>query len=239
MLSLLSLFEDVEPQDYLLILDYNLGFSIAVSLISTLLSLLIGSLIAHELTLRKGHNPFISKIFEFVMVFPHIAFAYITYLFFAPEGFLGRIFETDLSLVNDNYGLGIIVNYVLKEVPFVSLLLLSQQGIKDRRYLQIAQSLGANRFESFFKVFLPQKRSALITCAIIIFAFVLGNFEVPAMLGSNSTQFTSVLSLELFQSIDDEDNRISKVLIASIFFISLSFSLILKGLFTKKEESYE
>jgi putative spermidine/putrescine transport system permease protein len=237
LLAFTILFEGISFSDFSQTFSSNYYFSLLITFTSTFISLFIGSGIAFELIYSKSEskwNKFTQKIFEIVTLFPHIAFAFITYLFFAPEGFIARISGLEINLVNDPYGLGIILNYILKEVPFVALLLLSTKGLDMKRYIKISSALGASKFETYINIYLPMNLKTLITAAIVLFAFILGNYEIPSILGSNTPQFTTVESLELFQSIDESDNKQSRVLIIMIFFTALLFSIVIKSLFYKR-----
>lgn len=236
LLALTELFEGIHKTNYIEIIDQSLVFSLFITLISTGFSLFIGSMLSFKLEITKQKHTWIKKLFQLVVLFPHIAFAYITYLFFAPEGFLNRLTPIELNLVNDYLGLGIIINYIIKEVPFICLLLISSKSHKQDQLLQTSSSLGASKWETYLKVYLPLNISSLSSAAIILFAFILGNYEVPSMLGSNSLQFSSVQALELFQSIDDIDNNKSRGVILTLFSLSLIFAIFIKSVFKLKSQ---
>ncbi|MDG1858805.1 MAG: ABC transporter permease subunit [Emcibacteraceae bacterium] len=210
----------------------DLIFSITTSIISASLAILIGSSLCLHFIRTNKHN-FNYGILNVVLVLPHLAFAYIVYLFFSDQGFLYRLFELvnfpiDFSIINDRYGIGIILNYTLKETPFVLLYLLATQKKEMQNHILTAKDLGASFSEIYLKVFLPLNIVQITTIAIVVFAFALGNYEVPFVLGANSPHFLSVSALENFQSIDMEQNAASYIKVSLIFLIALTASIVLR-----------
>ncbi|MBT6036779.1 MAG: hypothetical protein HOH18_09935, partial [Kordiimonadaceae bacterium] len=190
--------------DYISVSD--LSFSIIISLISTALAVLIGSLISFHL-INSDKQKFKYGILNIVLVVPHLGFAYIIYLFFSDSGFLARLFNLGgITLINDQLGIGIILNYILKEVPFVILYLMATHKKEISGYIFAAKDLGAGFLEIFQKIYIPLNSVQVMSIFIVIFAFVLGNYEVPFLLGANSPQFLSVSALSDFQSIDLDQN---------------------------------
>ncbi|MBT5185318.1 MAG: ABC transporter permease subunit, partial [Kordiimonadaceae bacterium] len=214
----------VSSFDYISLSD--LGFSIAISLISTICSVIIGSLISFHL-LNSGKASFKYGILNIVMVIPHLAFAYIIYLFFSDTGFLYRLFgiENGIALINDTKGIGIILNYIFKEVPFVILYLMATNKDQMQGHIFAAKDLGANFIETFCKIYLPLNALQIMSISIVIFAFVLGNYEVPFLLGANAPQFLSVSALADFQSIDFDQNIASYLKVIIIFFVTFLMSI--------------
>lgn len=216
----LSSFDYISAQD--------LSFSIIISLISTALSVLIGGLISFHL-INRSKQKFKYGILNIVLVVPHLGFAYIVYLFFSDTGFLARLFNIDgITLINDNLGIGIILNYTLKEVPFVILYLMATHKKEISGHIFAAKDLGASFLEIFQKIYIPLNAVQIMSIFIVIFAFVLGNYEVPFLLGANSPQFLSVSALSNFQSIDIDQNIASYLKVIIIFLVSILISVMLR-----------
>lgn len=210
----------------------DLLFSLYVSATSTLVSITIGGVMSFYL-IGYSKAKLNYGILNIVLVLPHIAFAYIIYLFFSETGFLFKFLNifgltTDISLVNDRWGIGITLNYVLKEVPFVILYLLATNSRKISNHIYAAKDLGASSIQCFFKIYLPLNKVQITSITIVIFAFVLGNYEVPFLLGANSPQFLSVSALSNFQSIDVDQNNASYLKVIIIFVVAFLTSVVLR-----------
>ena len=210
----------------------DLFFSITISAISTSISIIIGGLISFYL-LNFSKSALNYGILNIVLVLPHIGFAYIIYLFFSDTGFLSRLLnligiENDLPLINDTLGIGIILNYVLKEVPFVILYLLATNKTEVKNHIFAARDLGAGFLQTFLKIYVPLNSVQIVSISIVIFAFVLGNYEVPFLLGGNAPQCLSVSALSNFQSIDLDQNIASYLKAVIIFTTAFVVSVILR-----------
>ncbi len=210
----------------------DLLFSISVGLFSTLVSVLIGALICFYLII-SGKTKLKYGILNIVLVLPHIGFAYIIYLFFSQTGFLFRFLDlfgiaADINLVNDGWGVGIFLNYVLKEIPFVILYLLATHKPQNKDHIFAATDLGAGYFETFRKIYLPLNSVQVVSISIVIFAFIIGNYEVPNLLGANTPQFFSVSALNNFQSIDPDQNIAAYLKVTIIFFTAFLMSIFLR-----------
>ena len=112
-----------------------LGFSLWVSLASTGLASLGGLLVAVALSHRRQPTGGTTLLMlNLNLVFPHLVWAVALSLLLAQSGLLARVAAAtgliDGSaqfpvLVRDRYGLGIILHYVSKEIPFLVLIILA------------------------------------------------------------------------------------------------------------------
>ncbi|MCP2821278.1 ABC transporter permease subunit, partial [Salmonella enterica subsp. enterica serovar Typhimurium] len=59
------------------------------------------------------------------------------------------------ALIFDPYAVGIILQYVWKEVPFIGVIVLAQMQALGTDYESVARSLGASRWQAFRHVLLP------------------------------------------------------------------------------------
>ncbi|OEF97581.1 hypothetical protein BHF68_04535 [Desulfuribacillus alkaliarsenatis] len=181
-------------------------FSIKVTSISTLISLFIGVIIARTL-----YQCFISdyaKLLTWVpMLIPHFVAAYMVILLFSPSGWFSSIgyqlglieYQSQFPiLVMDRAGIGIILAYIWKQVPFVVLMVLPVYYQLDKRYLEVARTLGSNKRQVFFTVEWPWLYPVVIEVGIILFAFIIAAFEIPYLLGSTFPKMLSVVTYQWF-----------------------------------------
>ncbi len=186
-----------------------LGFSLWVSAASTLLSAL-GALL---LVLLPDRRPATrgTLAWHLNLAFPHLVWAIGLLLLLGQSGLLARIAAAlgliagpaDFPvLVRDGFGVGIILNYVMKEIPFLALLLLAILRSQGEGYDLVAANLGANRWQRLWYVRLPLVLPGLLAGSLLVFAFVFGAYEVPAVLGVRFPRMLSVLALEFFTNPD-------------------------------------
>jgi len=189
-----------------------LGFSLWVSGASTALSALGALLVAAALTGgRRQPTGSTLLVLNLNLAFPHLVWAVALGLLLAQSGLLARIAyalgllgaPADFPvLVRDRYGLGIILHYVSKEIPFLALIVLAVLRTQGAQYNLVAENLGASPWQRLRYVTLPLVLPALAAGSALVFAFVFGSYEVPALLGVRHPRTMAVLALEFFVNPD-------------------------------------
>jgi putative spermidine/putrescine transport system permease protein len=107
-------------------------------------------------------------------------------LWLAPGGLADRALGAlPVTLVRDDAGLGIVLVYAYKEIPFLVLLLLAAMGSGLREREEAAAVLGASARQRLAWVVWPTIRGPLVVGSIVVAAFVLGAFEVTLAVGPN------------------------------------------------------
>tara|TARA_R100000005_G_C5001819_1_gene209128 strand:- start:5182 stop:6039 length:858 start_codon:yes stop_codon:yes gene_type:complete len=153
----------------------------------------------------------IQFLFHLNLTVPHLVGAIGIVYLFSQSGFFARLaHEFHLiarpadfpALVYDPFAIGIILQYVWKEVPFIGLILLANMQSLSHDYEAVARSLGASRWQSFRHVLLPLLSPGLLAAAMIVFAFTFGAYEIPALLGQNYPAALPVLAYQAFTDTD-------------------------------------
>lgn len=189
-----------------------LGFSLWVSLASTGLATLGALLVAAMLNqYRRPVDGSTLLMLNLNLAFPHLVWTVALVLLLAQSGLLARIaFAFGLIdapaqfpvLVRDPYGLGIILHYVSKEIPFLLLIVLAVVRTQGAQYDLVAENLGATFWQRLCYITLPLVLPALAAGSALVFAFVFGAYEVPALLGVRYPRMLAVLALEFFTNPD-------------------------------------
>ena len=105
-------------------------------------------------------------------------------------------------MVFDPYAIGIILQYVWKETPFIGVIILANINSLIEDYESVARSLGASKWQSFRYVFLPFIFPSALFASVIVFAFTFGAFEIPLMLGANYPSALPVLAYRKYTDVD-------------------------------------
>lgn len=188
-----------------LLLTFHIAF------FSTLISTVVAVLAA--LVLRKqfpGRTAF-SFIFQLNLTVPHLIGAIgILYLFSQSGSFARLAVSWGMiagpaefpALVFDPLAIGIILQYVWKEVPFIGVIVLANLQMIGEDFENVARSLGASRWQAYRHVLLPQILPAVLSASAIVFAFTFGAYEIPALLGASSPQALPVLAYRSFTDVD-------------------------------------
>lgn len=206
----------------------SLLFSLKTSLISSILSVITGVFIAYILYKRKSRlNNLIIKL---PMVIPHIVVVFIILSIFSQGGYISRIMNnlfmiSDFNefplLINDQYGIGIVLAYLWKEIPFVAIITYDILNNINKDLIIAAKNLGANKGQIFSKILLPLSKKSIITSFLIIFAFSFGAFEVPYLLGPTMPKALSVKAFIEYSSSDLFNRPYAMAINTVLSFISL------------------
>ena len=150
-------------------------------------------------------------VYQIPLPIPHLVAANGIVLLVTQSGLLARLMATaglletpaDFPiLVFDRAGVAIILTYLWKEVPFIGLVVLAILKSVGPQFEELAQTLGANRWQRFWYVLLPLMMPGLLSTSIIVFAFVFASYEIPLLLG---VRFPTTLPVWAFRNYQDPD----------------------------------
>jgi putative spermidine/putrescine transport system permease protein len=189
----------------------SLGLSLWIAGASTLISAIIA--LGAALLLRQTFRGrrLIGVLFQLNLTIPHVVGALgILYLFSQSGSFARLAHAAGLiaapgefpALTHDPHAIGIILTYVWKEVPFIGLVLLAKLQTIGPEHEAAARCLGASRLQTFAHVLLPLLLPALIAASAVVFAFALGAYEVPLLLGAHAPEALPILAWQGFTDVD-------------------------------------
>ncbi len=223
-------------EQYAQVFWQGLALTIWVSVGSTFISAVLA--LATALLLRRS---FIGKrlavfLYQLNLPVPHVVAAIGILFLFSQSGLISRTgaqlglfsFPRDFPvLVKDKYGIGMILSFVWKEVPFVGVIVLAVLQSLGVDYEDLARSLGANRWQRFRYVILPLVMPGLLSGSILVFAFTFGSYEVPAILGVRFPRTLPVTAVRFFRNPDlnarTEGMAISIIISIIVFFLVLGY----------------
>jgi putative spermidine/putrescine transport system permease protein len=187
----------------------SLSFSLWISIASTVTSSAIAIALAIWLSERRGNMDTLALNWN--LAFPHLVWSVALLLFLSQSGLfarwaasLGMITTTDQFpvLVQDRYGIGVILSYIGKEIPFLTIIILSVLSSQSVGYDVVAENLGASRWQRLRYVTIPQVLPALLAGDLLVFGFIFSSYEVPALLGVGYPRALPVLALRFFLDPD-------------------------------------
>ena len=187
----------------------SLGFSFWVSIASTAASSAIALALAVWLSERSGNIDTLALNWN--LAFPHLVWSVALLLFLSQSGLFARwaasfgLISTTADfpvLVRDRFGIGIILSYIGKEVPFLAITILSVLRSQSVGYDVVAENLGANRWQRLRYVTIPQVLPALLAGSLLVFGFIFSSYEVPALLGVGYPRALPALALRFFLDPD-------------------------------------
>ena len=177
----------------------DLLFTVGIVLLSTVLIGVIAIAIAGYLTL--GENPravaILRWLYRWPLFIPFIVTGQIMRTFLAKNGMLNHVLIGSgliepLSAQSLLDWRGIVVAFVWKQAPFVTLLLAGAMASLEPQHIEAARNLGARRIRVLIDIVLPQVRGTLLVGLVLSFVTMLSVLSVPMMINPNSPTMITV-----------------------------------------------
>jgi putative spermidine/putrescine transport system permease protein len=217
----------------------SFGFSFYTALISSLIAVILGVLLSYLIIFSRKKKPgWLINIYKAPIIVPHTIAALLVFILLTQSGWVARLMfqfgfienMTDFSpLVFDRQGIGIIMAYIWKGLPFITLVTCDILRSLNNKYSKIALNLGANHFQVFWYVLLPLILPTVASGFIILFAFSFGAFEIPHLLGPSSPSTLPIMSYIYYNSVNLADRPYAMVInmiIALYSFITVAFYIL-------------
>ncbi len=187
----------------------------ATSLQLTLITGWLATLLAVAITFALGavllHRPLVRRLGQWLsplLAMPHSALAIGFAFLIAPSGWLVRLVSPgltgwavppDIGTVGDASGLAIVACLLLKEVPYLLLMLLGALNqVPARAHSAAARALGYPPGVVFFKVLLPQLYPQMRLPILAVLGFSLSVVDVAIILGPGNPPTLAVLTVRWF-----------------------------------------
>ncbi|HVF63036.1 MAG TPA: ABC transporter permease subunit [Casimicrobiaceae bacterium] len=174
-------------------------FTIAIVALSSALIAVVAIAIAGYLTL--GENPravaLLRWLYRWPLFIPFIVAGQLMRGFLAKNGTLNHLLIAGgliepiaaQSLLDWR---GIVIAFVWKQAPFVTLLLAGAMASVDRQHIEAARNLGASRLRVLFEIVLPQVKGTLLVGIVLSFVTMLSVLSVPLMINPNAPTMITV-----------------------------------------------
>lgn len=125
---------------------------------------------------------------------------------------------------------GLVIGSLIYSLPFAVQPLRNAFIALGEEPMEAAATLGASRWQSFARVALPLALPGYAVAAILSFAHTVGEFGVVMMLGGGIPGQTQVLSVEIFQLVEQlrwsEAHQLAALLLAFGFLVTLTLLLM-------------
>lgn len=189
----------------------SLILTLYISTISTVIAATVSIILALALIKWAADSKTINFILQIPLTVPHLVIAISVILLLTPAGLFSRLLSSmsiiqtpsDFPLlVNDGWGIGILIVYVWKEIPFITFMLLSVLKNMGTELLEAGSTLNASKYQKFIYIILPIIAPSLGSACLIVFAFTFGAFEVPYLLGQTYPLVLPVWAYKNYSDID-------------------------------------
>jgi len=189
----------------------SLGLTLWIAVASTVLSSVLA--VASALFLRRlvWGRRWATFAFQLNLPIPHAVGAIAMLLLLGQSGFLARLSHLAglierpaqfPALLFDPLALGIILEYSWKATTFIGITVLASLLAIGEDYEATAQTLGAGPWQRLRRVILPLISPSLAAAAVLSFAFAVGAFEAPFLLGQRYPSALPVLAYRSYVDVD-------------------------------------
>ncbi|KHK63041.1 MULTISPECIES: molybdate ABC transporter permease subunit [Pseudomonas] len=184
--------------------DYAaIWLTLKLASLTTVILLLIGTPIALWLsrTQSRLRGP-VGAVVALPLVLPPTVIGFYLLLALGPNGWIGQVTQA-LGLGTLTFSFtGLVIGSVIYSMPFVVQPLQNAFSAIGSRPLEVAATLRAGPWDTFFSVILPLARPGFITAAILGFAHTVGEFGVVLMIGGNIPEKTRVVSVQIYDHVE-------------------------------------
>ena len=200
--------------------------TIELATITTIILLIIGTPIAWWLARSKAWwKEAAAALVAMPLVLPPTVLGFYLLLMLGPNGPGGLIAglwgARTLAFTFE----GLVIGSVLYSMPFVVQPIRNAFGAVGERPLEVAATLRASPWRTFWTVAVPLARPGFLTGGVLGFAHTVGEFGVVLMIGGNIPGQTKVLSVAIFDYVETSQWREANILAAGM--VIFAFAVIL------------
>jgi putative spermidine/putrescine transport system permease protein len=174
-------------------------FTVAIVLLSCALIAAVAIAIAGYLTLGEHERTkaALRWLYRWPLFIPFVVAGQIMRTFLAKNGMLNHVLVGSgliepLAAQSLLDWRGIVIAFVWKQAPFVTLLLAGAMASVETQHIEAARNLGATRLRVLFGIVLPQVRGTLLVGLVLSFVTMLSVLSVPLMINPNSPTMMTV-----------------------------------------------
>ncbi|MFC5066664.1 molybdate ABC transporter permease subunit [Flaviflagellibacter deserti] len=120
---------------------------------------------------------------------------------------------------------GLVIGSVVYSMPFVVQPVRNAFEAMGERPLEVAATLRASPWKTFWTVAVPLARPGFLTGAVLGFAHCVGEFGIVLMVGGNIPNETKVLSVAIYDYVETMQWREANILAAGM--VVFAFSVVL------------
>jgi len=203
---------------------YNTLF---IAVISTIISTIIGTMVS--IALERGFFPgkkIVDAVLYLPVVIPEITQAVSLAIFFK------FLFDTVQFITGQRATLGfgtIIIGHVVFSVSFVVITIRGRLADMNPRFEEAARDLGANEWQTFWRVTFPLILPGIISGALLAFTLSLDDYIVTFFTNGVGTNTLPIFVYGLLRkAVSPEINAISTILLVASM-VLVGFSLLIQG----------
>jgi sulfate transport system permease protein len=208
--------------------SYRLSFG--ASFLAALINLFFGLLVAWVLVRYQFFGKrFVDALVDLPFALPTAVAGIALTAIYAPNGWIGQ-WLAPLGIKVAYTQLGVLVALTFIGLPFLVRTVQPVLEDFDREIEESAASLGANRWQTFWRVTLPMLRPALLTGFTLAFARALGEYGSVVFIAGNMPMKTEITPLLIITKLEEFDypgaTAIAVVMLVVSFVLLLAINFL-------------
>lgn len=201
-----------------------LRISFGASLVAALINVVFGTIVAWVLVrYRFPGRRIVDAVVDLPFALPTAVAGIALASIYAPNGWIGKLLAP-LGIKVAFTPIGIVIALVFIGLPFVVRTVQPVMAEIDREVEEAAATLGANRFQTVFRVLLPGLAPALLTGFALAFARAVGEYGSVIFIAGNIPYVSEIAPLLIVIRLE-EFNYAGATAIAAIMLV-ISFAML-------------
>jgi sulfate transport system permease protein len=199
------------------------------SLVAAVVNLIFGAIAAWSLTRYQFPGKgLLNALVDLPFAMPTAVSGIALMTIFSPTGLLGT-WLFPLGIKTSISPLGVVIALVFIGFPFVVRTLQPAIEDLDREAEMAAASLGASRWQTFYRVTVPSLLPAAVTGFTLAFARALGEYGSVVFIAGNLPMKTEIASLLIISRIDENDIAGASAVAMVLLVLTLVILLLIQG----------
>ena len=171
--------------------------------LTTLILCVIGIPLAWWLSsTRFRYKPVLEALVSMPLVLPPSVLGFYLLLAFSPQHWFGHFVQQSTGLRLAFSFEGLVLASVIFSLPFMVNPLQSGFQNLPGSLAEAAWTLGKSRWQTLFRVLLPNIKPSLLAGVVLAFAHTVGEFGVVLMIGGNLPGQTRVASIAIYDEVE-------------------------------------
>ncbi|WP_302944211.1 molybdate ABC transporter permease subunit [Turicimonas muris] len=205
--------------------------TLELAAITTVFLLIVATPLAWWLANTKSKlRSVVSSVVTLPLVLPPSVLGFYLLVAMGPNGPLGKLTEAlGVGLLTFTFP-GLVIGSVVYSMPFAVQPLQGAFESIGKRPLEVAATLRATPWDTFFNVILPLAKPGFVTASLLTFAHTIGEFGVVLMIGGNVPGKTQVVSTEIYSYVEameySKAHWLAGGMVLFSFFVLLGLTLL-------------
>lgn len=197
----------------------ELVYTLKINIVSSFIVLIISILLLYLIYSSEKIGRILERVSNVVLLIPYLIGGYALFLTLNIEKFP--------YLVNDDYGIGIVLGYIWKIVPFIITMGLPVLYKEKKRWEKLKKVYNMGNWKFFRYILLPHMVQVLSFSYLIVISYLFTSFEIPYILGISYPKVLAVEILDIYSKGDLDRYGELMAMNSFLALISLGVSFIL------------